>query len=141
MKTVLTVDDSRVARTAIAHALSTWGCRVLEARDGREGVAVARLTRPDLIILDVLMPVLDGRQALATLRRDAGCRHIPVVMLTAITGESLVEECSHLGISGYLVKPVATEALLDVVRRVLGTALHVPLAINANGATRSAQLG
>ncbi|MBY0279900.1 response regulator [Candidatus Binatia bacterium] len=141
MKTVLTVDDSRVARTAIAHALSTWGCRVLEARDGREGVAVARLTRPDLIILDVLMPVLDGRQALAILRRDPGCRHIPVVMLTAITGESLVDECSHLGISGYLVKPVATEALLDVVGRVLGSAMHVPLALAARGPARPAQLG
>lgn len=129
MKTVLTVDDSRVARTAIAHALASWGCRVLEARDGREGVAVARLARPDLIILDVLMPVLDGRQALSILRQDPGCAHIPVVMLTAITGESLVDECSHLGISGYLVKPVAPDALLDVVGRVLGAPLHLALPV------------
>jgi twitching motility two-component system response regulator PilH len=141
MKTVLTVDDSRVARTAIAHALSTWGCRVLEARDGREGVAVARLTRPDLIILDVLMPVMDGRQALSILRKDVGCRQIPVVMMTAITGEGLVQECSHLGISGYLVKPVATEALLDVVGRVLGASLALPLALADAERARQAQLG
>lgn len=141
MKTVLTVDDSRVARTAIAHVLSKWGCRVLEARDGREGVAVARLTRPDLIILDVLMPIVDGRQALAILRQDRGCRHIPVIMLTAITGEGLVQECSHLGISGYLVKPVANDALLDVVGRVLGAPLGMPLALGSGDAPRPALLG
>lgn len=141
MKTVLTVDDSRVARTAIAHALSTWGCRVLEARDGREGVAVARLTRPDVIILDVLMPVLDGRQALAILRQDPSCRHIPVIMLTAITGEGLVQECAHLGISGYLVKPVRTDALLDVVGRVLDAPVHLPVAMTGGEALRPASLG
>lgn len=141
MKTVLTVDDSRVARTAIAHVLSKWGCRVLEARDGREGVAVARLTRPDLIILDVLMPIVDGRQALAILRQDRGCRHIPVIMLTAITGEGLVQECSHFGISGYLVKPVANDALLDVVGRVLGAPLGMPLALGSGDAPRPALLG
>ena len=106
---------------------------MLEARNGREGVAVAQLSRPDLIILDVLMPVLDGPQALALLRQDPACRHIPVVMLTAITGESLVDECSHLGISGYLVKPIAPALLAEVVGRVLGP----PLAMMIGGrATR-----
>ena len=132
MKTVLTVDDSRVTRTSLAHALRPWGCRVLEARNGREGVAVAQLARPDLIILDVLMPVLDGPQALAILRQDPTCRNIPVVMLTAITGESLVEECSHLGISGYLVKPIGADVLAEVVGRVLGPPLAMTLpALNA----------
>jgi len=128
MKTVLTVDDSRVVRTTLAHALIPWGCRVLEARNGREGLAVARRSRPDLIVLDVLMPVLDGPQALALLRQDPSCRRIPVIMLTAITGESLVEECSHLGISGYLVKPIAPEILAEVVGRVLGPPLGMTLA-------------
>lgn len=132
MRTVLTVDDSRVVRTALAHALQPWGCRVLEARNGREGVAVARLTTPDLILLDVLMPVVDGRQALAMLRNDPLLPRIPVVMLTAVTGESLVEECAYLGISGYLVKPVAPEAFAEVVGRVLGPPLA--LAISAGGA-------
>lgn len=132
MRTVLTVDDSRVTRTSLAHALTPWGCRVLEARNGREGVAVAQLARPDLIILDVLMPVLDGPQALAILRQDPICRNIPVVMLTAITGESLVEECSHLGISGYLVKPIGAGVLAEVVGRVLGPPLAMTLpALNA----------
>lgn len=127
MKTVLTVDDSRVVRTMLARALQPWGCRIVEARDGREGLAVARLTRPDLMLLDVLMPVLDGRQALALLRKDPLLPRIPVIMLTAVAGESLVEECAHLGISGYLVKPVAAEALSEVVGRVLGPPLALAL--------------
>lgn len=130
MKTVLTVDDSRFVRTTITHALGPWGCRVVEARNGREGVAVARLSRPDLIVLDVLMPVLDGRQALAVLRNDPICRSIPVIMLTAATGETLVEECSHLGISGYLLKPLEPLVFNDVVGRVLGP----PLAMTLSGA-------
>jgi CheY-like chemotaxis protein len=126
---VLTVDDSRVVRTTLAHALQPWGCRVLEARNGREGVSVARVARPDLILLDVLMPVLDGPQALAALRNDPLLPRIPVIMLTAVTGESLVEECAYLGISGYLVKPVAPEAFAEVVGRVLGPPLALSLAM------------
>jgi two-component system cell cycle response regulator len=135
MKTVLTVDDSRVARTAIVHVLSSLGHRVLEARNGREGLAVARLSRPDLVLLDVLMPVMDGRQMLAALRSDPMLRDVPVVMLTAVTGESLVEACSGLGISGYLVKPVSSEKLLDMVGRVLGPPIHL-LATSTSAAPR-----
>ena len=136
MKTVLTVDDSRVARTAIAHVLTSFGYRVLEARNGREGLAVARLSRPELVLLDVLMPVLDGRQMLAALRQDPVLRGVPVVMLTAVTGESLVEACSDLGISGYLVKPVPSETLLEMVGRILGPPLHLALAAGSTAATR-----
>jgi CheY-like chemotaxis protein len=125
MKTVLTVDDSRVARTAITHVLTSFGYRVLEARNGREGLAVARLSRPALVLLDVLMPVMDGRQMLAALRHDPALRGVPVVMLTAVTGESLVEACAGLGISGYLVKPVPSETLIEMVGRVLGPPLHL----------------
>jgi len=122
MKTVLTIDDSRVVRTTVARALLPWGCTVLEARNGLEGLTVARRAQPDLIVLDVLMPVLDGRQTLAALRQDAACSAIPVVMLTAVTGEHLVEECSHLGVAGFLVKPFTAAAFDEVVGRVLGPA-------------------
>ena len=139
MKTVLTVDDSRIVRTTLAHALAPWGCKVLEARDGREGVAVARRARPDLIVLDVLMPVLDGRQALAVLRQDPTCHSIPVIMLTAATGESLAEECSYLGISGYLVKPLAHDEFSLVVGRVLGPPLALTTPILGRPAGASLQ--
>ncbi|MEW6272617.1 MAG: response regulator [Thermodesulfobacteriota bacterium] len=128
MKTVLTIDDSRVVRTTVARALAPWGCQILEARNGLEGLAVARRSQPDLIVLDVLMPVLDGRQTLAELRRDPACSGIPVIMLTAVTGEHLVEECSHLGIAGFLVKPFTMASFDEVVGRVLGPAGALALA-------------
>ena len=131
MKTVLTVDDSKVVRTMVAHALAPWGCRVVEARNGLEGLAVARRTSPDLIVLDVLMPVLDGHQTLTALRQDPACNHIPVVMLTAVTGEQLVEECAHLGISGFLVKPLSPQRFDEVVGSILG-----PPAAHARGVFR-----
>jgi len=121
MKTVLTIDDSKLVRTMIASALGPWGCRVIEARNGLEGVAVARRVVPDLVLLDVLMPVLDGAQTLATLRQDPLCARVPVVMLTAVTGEQLVEECAHLGLSGYLVKPFTAVELERAVAPVLGS--------------------
>jgi CheY-like chemotaxis protein len=128
MKTVLTIDDSRFDRTAVARALAPWGCRVLEARNGLEGLAVARRSRPDLIVLDVLMPVLDGRETLAALRQDATCRDIPVVMVTAVMGEALVDECAPLGIAGFLVKPFSQAAFDEVVGGILGPATGASLA-------------
>ncbi len=120
MKTVLTIDDSKLVRTAIASTLAPWACRILEARNGLEGVAVARRAVPDLILLDVLMPVLGGYQALALLRQDPACAGVPVIMLTTVAGEDLVEECAPLGVAGYLVKPFTAAQVEQVVAAVLG---------------------
>ena len=121
-------------------------CKKLIAHDSTKalpllGTLLQQMDNMSYVILDVLMPVVDGRQALAILRQDPGCHHIPVIMLTAITGESLVQQCSHLGISGYLVKPVATDALRDVVARVLGATMQMPLPSGATDAVRPALLG
>ena len=105
MKKVLTVDDSKVVRTMVARHLQPYGCQVLEAANGREGVDVARKEQPDLILLDVTMPVMDGRQALAEIRQDAALKGTPVVMLTAESGKDLVLEIAKLGVKGYIVKP------------------------------------
>lgn len=126
MKTVLTIDDSKLVRTMIASALAPWACRVVEARNGLEGVAVARRAVPDLIFLDVLMPVLDGYQALASLRQDPACAEVPVIMLTAVAGEDLVEECAPLGVAGYLVKPFTAAQVEQVVAAVLGPPAPFP---------------
>jgi two-component system cell cycle response regulator len=120
MKTVLTVDDSKVVRTMVARHLEPYGCRILEAANGEEGVAAAREHRPDLILLDVTMPVMDGREALAALRRDPACQAIPVIMLTAESGKDLVLEIARLGVTGYIVKPFQKETFEKEVSKVLG---------------------
>ncbi len=120
MKTVLTVDDSKVVRTMVARHLEPYHCRLLEAANGEEGVAAARAHRPDLILHDVTMPVIDGREALAALRRDPACQAIPVIMLTAESGKDLVLEIARLGVTGYIVKPFQKETFEKEVSKVLG---------------------
>jgi len=120
MKTVLTVDDSKVVRALIARNLGDYGVRVVEAENGRDGVRAARLHRPDLILLDVTMPVMDGRAALTALRSDPKTRSIPVIMLSAESREDLVGEFMRLGVVGHIVKPFLQATFDAEVAKVLG---------------------
>jgi two-component system cell cycle response regulator len=129
MKTVLTVDDSKVVRSMVARSLQAYACRVIEAQNGKEGVESAQQNKPDLILLDVTMPVKDGRQALLELRNDPGCKGIPVIMLTAESGKDLVVEVARLGITGYIVKPFKQDTFDKEVSKVLGE----PGAVDASG--------
>jgi two-component system, cell cycle response regulator len=122
MKTVLTVDDSKVVRSMVARCLESYGCRIVEATNGQEGVAAARQHKPDLILLDITMPVMDGRQALAELRKDVACAAIPVIMLTAESGRDIVLEIARMGVTGYIVKPFQKETFDTEVGKVLGAA-------------------
>ncbi len=120
MSTVLTVDDSKVVRTMVTRHLQRYGCTIVEAANGEEGVAMARTHKPDLVLLDVTMPVMDGRQALGELRKDDATKGIPVIMLTAESGRDLVVEIAKLGVSGYIVKPFQQETFDKEVSKVLG---------------------
>lgn len=120
MKTVLTVDDSKVVRSMVMRHLKPYGCEIKEAQNGQEGVEAARQHKPDLILLDVTMPVMDGRQCLAELRKDAACQSIPVIMLTAESGRDIVVEIAKLGVSGYIVKPFQQETFDKEVSKILG---------------------
>lgn len=120
MTTVLTIDDSKVVRTMVTRHLQPYGCTVVEAQNGLEGLETARQHRPDLILLDVTMPVMDGRQCLAELRKDDACKKIPVIMLTAESGRDIVVELAKLGVTGYIVKPFQQETFEKEVNKVLG---------------------
>ena len=80
---------------------------------------MAAREKPDLILLDVRMPVMDGVAMLGTLRRDPGLKGTPVIMLTAESSREDVASAEQLGISGYLVKPFNEQALMERVRRVV----------------------
>ena len=120
MKKVLTVDDSKVVRTMVTKHLQPWGCTIVEAANGQEGVELARREQPDLILLDVTMPVMDGRQALAEIRKDDTTKDIAVVMLTAESGKELVLEIVKLGVKGYIVKPFTRETFEKEVAKIIG---------------------
>jgi two-component system cell cycle response regulator DivK len=111
---VLLVDDDEDSRFLYSHYLtSAAGFRVAEAADGQEGIDMASSLRPDVIIMDLTLPVLDGWQALRALKEDERTRSIPVV---ALTGHSLGEKKDFHAV---LLKPCLPEALAAQVKRLL----------------------
>jgi len=103
--TVLVVDDSRAIRAILRRTLEQAGYDVREAENGRVGIEVARDIEPDLVLLDVDMPVLDGHAALAEMSADPVLRQVPVLMLTARTGAEDVAAGLRHGARDYLRKP------------------------------------
>ena len=108
-KTVLIVDDDEGVRKLLAFELSPYGLKILEAADGREGIEIARSEKPDAILLDVLMPGLDGWQTLRALKELPETRAIPVVVLSVVENRAFG---ISLGAFDYLVKPVDRSSLL-----------------------------
>src|SRR5262249_35636719 len=106
MKKVLVVEDTEMIRTLLTTYLQRFDCDVFEAEDGRVGLAMAGADRPDLVLLDVAMPGMDGREVLEHLRRIRATRDVPVIMVTAISERDVVLSILKVGVTAYLVKPI-----------------------------------
>lgn len=119
-KKILVVDDADVFRHLEAAQLKMLGHRVIEAKNGAEAVRLALEELPDLILLDVQMPVMDGMQALAFLTKDERTAKIPIVVITTIGREKDEEIIRRGGASGFLTKPLQPGQLTALVRRILG---------------------
>ena len=109
--TVLIVEDNARNRKLVRDVLGHAGYETLEACDGEAGVALARERRPDLILMDINLPGIDGVEALARLRADAATAAIPVVALTAYAMKDDRERFLAAGFDGYLEKPVSVREL------------------------------
>ena len=120
---ILSVDDSKTIRMIVGRSLKNYDCTVCEAANGEEGLAAAAKELPDLIILDITMPVMDGVTMLTKLRQEPGLQAIPVVMLTAESGAANVAHIAALGVQDYLVKPFKDEQLIEKISRLLPLAL------------------
>ena len=120
IKTVLLVEDNEdnlvVYRTILEHV----GFIVVEARDGLEGLSRARLLHPDLILMDISSPKLDGWEATSRLQADAATRDIPIVALTAHALEEDRQRAIAVGCDGYLAKPIEPRRVVEEVQRFLG---------------------
>jgi DNA-binding response OmpR family regulator len=112
---VLIVDDEESIRILCRLNLELEDYEVLEAADGETCVSIARATKPDVILLDVLMPVMDGWEALVRLKADDVTADIPVVMLTARTGEADEIQAWGAGVLDYIHKPFDPDVLLRSV--------------------------
>jgi len=116
---ILSVDDSRTIRLIVARTLMPYDCVIIEASNGEEGLAAAAREKPDLILLDITMPVMDGVTMLAMLKEDVTLKQTPVIMLTAESGRENVLHVSKLGVNDYLVKPFRAEQLIEKAARVV----------------------
>ena len=117
---VLIVDDTHTLRSLVQVYLLQSGWEFAEASDGAEGLARARENRPDVVISDVKMPVMDGYELCAAIRSDATLRHIPVVLLTMLGDEASRLRGKIVGASAFLTKPVSPAELKETLRKVVG---------------------
>jgi CheY-like chemotaxis protein len=120
--TVLVVEDNALNRKLVRDVLGHAGYRVLEAGDAERGIEMARAERPDLVLMDVQLPGIDGVEALARLRADEATAAIPVVALTALAMKDDRERFLAAGFDGYLEKPVSVPALPGQVQALIAGA-------------------
>jgi CheY-like chemotaxis protein len=119
-KKILLVDDSSTVLMMEKMILSQDRYQLTTAKNGVEAIARARSERPDLILLDVVMPELDGFGALEAIRRDEATRQIPVIMVTTRSEATSLETGYARGCNDYVTKPVNSSELLAKVRNLLG---------------------
>jgi twitching motility two-component system response regulator PilH len=122
MAKILIVDDSPTELHVLSQMLSKGGYETVTAEDGEEGIERAKSELPDLILMDVVMPGLNGFQATRKLSRDAATKHIPVVMVTTKDQDTDREWGMRQGARDYMVKPVKSDELLAKVRTLLESA-------------------
>ena len=118
-KTIAIVDDEKSIRALVKRFLKNK-YTVLEASDGEEAVNLARTQKPDLILMDIMMPNVDGYLACSVIKTDQTTKNIPVVMITAIDHELNVKFSQEIGASGYMTKPFNLDGLLSQVKQVIG---------------------
>jgi two-component system, OmpR family, alkaline phosphatase synthesis response regulator PhoP len=118
MSRILVVDDERHIVRLVQVFLERAGHTVITAFDGKEGLEKVRAEKPNLVILDVMMPYMDGFEVLKALRREPETENLPVVILTGKTADKDVFEGYHWGADMYLKKPFNPEELVTYVKRI-----------------------
>ena len=129
MKTpkILLFDDSKATRSIVAKTLAGHECEILEAANGALGLEMARAHLPDLIILDMTMPVMDGVETLRALKDDSSLHLIPVIMLTANSNPEEMEQMKALGAADYITKTQKPRLILERAAALLNLQ-HKPAA-------------
>jgi len=119
-KRILVIEDTEDNRQILRDLLSSAGYEIIEAADGESGVAMAAQHRPDLILMDIQLPVIDGYEATRRIKGDPATRHIPIVAVTsyALVGDEA--KTREAGCDGYVAKPFSPRHLLEKVREFLG---------------------
>jgi CheY-like chemotaxis protein len=118
-KTVLVAEDSQLIRALVVAALKPLECTVVEAENGEEAIRLARELKPDVVLLDVVMPKVDGYSVLEALRGDSGCDGCAIIMLTTAASQADLEHSKESGADGHIVKPFDKDDLRAEVTQYL----------------------
>ena len=116
IRSILVVDDNADAADALGDLLSAWGYQVTVAHDGPAALAALQDTLPDIALLDIGMPAMDGYELAAHLRFQPGCEDVPIVAITGSGGPEDVRRSRAKGFSAHLVKPVSAASLLTLLK-------------------------
>jgi two-component system cell cycle response regulator DivK len=117
---ILVVEDNPLNLKLVREVLSFAGYDVVEAQSGEEGLRVARETPPDLVLMDLQLPGIDGTETLHRLRQDTLGPDVPVVAVTAFAMAEDKEQASRAGFDGYIEKPISVRALPGQIEAFLG---------------------
>jgi CheY-like chemotaxis protein len=120
MAKVLLIEDNEMNRDMLFRRLSRRGYLVVSAVDGRQGVEMARSEMPDIILMDMSLPVVDGWEATRRVKSDAAMRHVPIIGLTAHAMSGDRERALEAGCDDYDTKPVEFARLIEKMERLLG---------------------
>ncbi len=118
--TVMVVDDSITVRQVTQRLLNRNGIEVFTAKDGVEALALLKERRPDLMLLDIEMPRMDGFELAATIRKDQELKDLPIIMITSRTGKKHSDHAAQIGVNRYLGKPYHEGELLENINSLLG---------------------
>ena len=116
---ILAVDDDEKVLRVIEALLVPHGYTVIPAHDGQEAINVMASTKPDLVLMDIFMPKMDGYNALGVIKKNSATQSVPVVMVTAVGQELNKVLAEQLGASGYITKPFKSPELLETINDLL----------------------
>lgn len=118
---VLIVDDDPEMVLVLGLLMKVNGITALTATGGVEGLEKVRADKPDVILLDIMMPDMDGYEVIKELRSEKSTKEIPVIFITARTDEEYKERAENLGADGYVTKPYERDSLMETIRQVAGS--------------------
>ena len=117
---ILIVDDERMLHATLKPVLSANGFDIISAYSGEDGLVLAKTEKPDLVILDVIMPGIKGREVCKILKADPATTSIPVLFLTAKHSEDDVRAEIEAGAAGHITKPIHSMPLISQIKKILG---------------------
>jgi two-component system cell cycle response regulator DivK len=124
--TILVVEDQEDNRQILRDLLANAGYQMIEAEDGEQAIAAAAAARPQLILMDIQLPRLDGYEATRRIKADPALRHIPIIVVTSYALSGDEEKARAMGCDGYVAKPYSPRMLLAVIKEFLPLTPEAP---------------